>query len=191
MWRERKFVKQVRCDICSWSVRRNETNKIIFLQITCSRLSKELQVNEKYNFISNVLVFQGGIWKIIYKAEHQCYRNTEHWGQTGLKLLYFKVLDDILLTPCPWEQLRVCIWYVAEEEQISAGHCIFLLLGNSFFSLLATVERKAFWKLKRLQNRKSQSLSYILQLEGILKRAEFRKKWSILVTQLQSVPIEI
>lgn len=31
---------------------------------------------------------------------------------------------------------------------------IFLLLGNSFYSLLATVQRKAFWKLKRPQKKK-------------------------------------
>lgn len=55
------FVKQVKSDICSPSGRRNETSKIIFLQITCSRLSTELQVNEKCSCISNVLVSQSGV----------------------------------------------------------------------------------------------------------------------------------
>lgn len=112
------FVKQVRYDIFSWSGRRNEISKMSFLQILCSRLSKELQVDEKCNCISNVL-FLKVEYKKLYKAEYHYYRSTElhgvGWTWNSCISVFRMISHSHHVLESSWE---FYIWYATEETHM-------------------------------------------------------------------------
>lgn len=177
------LVKQVRYDICSWSGRRNEKSTIIFFQITCSRLSRKLPVNEKCNCISNVLVPQSVIEKIVYIAECSHERSTELHAVQWACIhgpVFWMISHSHHVLESSW---GFCIWYATEETHICAGHCIFLLLGNSFIFFLATVKRRAFWKLKKTgEQKKSKPFIFFLTEEYFRKnQIKLWIKWSVFV----------
>ena len=61
---------------------------------------------------------------------------------------------------------------------------IFLLLSNSFFFLLATVQRRAFWKLKKKMREQKKSKPFTFPLSGGRIRRNWIQpwiKWSVFV----------